>query len=390
MEVATPLRIIQLNLAYDAALSHPHALLAAYHTLSGWSDAMTRAGAAVSVIQRFARNAALERDGVPYSFVSDRLGPTPRPWDRLDLVVEAAADSRPDVVHVNGLMFPGAVAALRRRLPVATALVVQDHSGGVPRVRRWPARGWQERRWRRAYEGVDAVTFTATALARPWIRLGLPRGIRVLEILESSTSMVPLDRDEARAALHLSADPAIVWVGRLNANKDPLTALDALDLAMTRLPQARCWMLFGAGDLLDDVRRRIDGSDTLRARVTLVGAVPATEVATYLSAADIFLSASRHEGSGYALLEAMSCGAVPCVTAIPAFSAIVRDCGVLWIAGDASSCAQAIADLSSRDRQLEQQAVRARFTEALTWDAIARRTIHDYQTLVDERRGSAR
>ena len=45
----------------------------------------------------------------------------------------------------------------------------------------------------------------------------------------------------------------------------------------------------------------------------------------YYGAADVFVSGSHSEGSGYALIEAMSAGVVPVVTDIPSFRAIAGD-----------------------------------------------------------------
>ena len=80
-------------------------------------------------------------------------------------VIAAVADATPDVVHVNGLMFAGAVAALRALLPARTVLVLQDHSGSLPRALPWPLDRLQASRWRDAFRSADACTFTARALA---------------------------------------------------------------------------------------------------------------------------------------------------------------------------------------------------------------------------------
>ena len=70
------MRIVQANAVYDPAAKTPAALLDLYHTLTGWSAAVARAGAEVSVVQRFHAAATLDRDGVRYEFVSD----TEKPW----------------------------------------------------------------------------------------------------------------------------------------------------------------------------------------------------------------------------------------------------------------------------------------------------------------------
>ena len=127
--------------------------------------------------------------GIRYRFIADGARNTPQPWDRPARTVQAVADARPDVVHVNGLIFPGCVRALRAALPSDTAIVLQDHSGAVPRSWPWPLAPLAAGRWQRAFADADACTFTARALAERWHRFGLPTEVPVLEIPEASTSI---------------------------------------------------------------------------------------------------------------------------------------------------------------------------------------------------------
>ena len=131
-------------------------------------------------------------------------------------------------------------------------------------------------------------------------------------------------------------------------------------------------MIYGDAPLEAAVRRRVADTLTLSHRVTLVGAVPHDRIGAYFSAADIFVSGSHHEGSGYSLIEAMACGVMPCVTDIPSFRALTGGQGRLWRVGDSAACASALKDVAARDRESERVAVRRRYAEALSWDAIGR------------------
>ena len=73
-------------------------------------------------------------------------------------------------------------------------------------------------------------------------------------------------------------------------------------------------MIYSEDDLLDAVKERVRRSPSLADRVRLIGAVPHDQMTTFYSAADLFVVGSHHEGSGYALMEACACGAVPVVT----------------------------------------------------------------------------
>ena len=366
------LSVVQVNYAYDKRLTDPDALLDRYFTLTGWSEALGRAGAGpVAVVQQFHRDAAIVRNGVEYSF-------------RRSGIAAAVAARRPDIAHVNGLIFPARTWMLRRALDRRAAIVVQNHSDGGA-VGRTPALRLIGRAARGA---VDAFLFAAAEHAAAWRRTGvIGADQRVYQVMEASTRMRALPRAAARAASGLLGSPAILWVGRLNTNKDPLTVLDAFDRCVPGLPGATLTMFYGTGDLLDDVRARIARSPALRERVHLAGAIPHEQMPASYSAADIFIAGSHHEGSGYSLIEACACGAIPVVTDIPTFRLMTAGAtvGALWATGDAASCARAIADVAGRDLDPERATLAAHFDRVLSWDAVGRRALAIYQEVIATR-----
>jgi len=310
----TPLRIVHANAVYDPSLPTAAALLDRYHTLTEWSAAMAGAGAAVSVVQRFHTPGRLERDGVAYEFVVDSQAPWLLAKAAPAAFVDAVARQSPDLVHVNGLIFPQAVAAIRRAVSSRTAIVAQHHGGEFP-VRGSGLVGlWRRRRWQIGLAAADAVSFTARAQAEPWRQAGVLGAQRVLEIVEAGTTLRAVPRERARAAIRAEGEPLILWVGRLTTNKDPLTVLDGLERALPELPRARVVMVFGDDTLIDAVEARVRGSAVLADRVTLAGQVARDELPNYYASADVFVSGSHAEGSGYALIEALSAGVVPVVT----------------------------------------------------------------------------
>ena len=117
-----------------------------------------------------------------------------------------------------------------------------------------------------------------------------------------------------------------------------------------------------------------------RDRVRLVGAVPHDQMTTFYSAADLFVVGSHHEGSGYALMEACACGAVPVVTDIPTFRLLTGggSIGALWTPGDAADCARALADVGRRDLDAERARLADHFARELSWDAVGRRALEIY------------
>ena len=89
------------------------ALLDRYHTLTEWSTAVAAAGAEVSVVQRFHTAATIERDGIRYEFVTDKQPPWLSTKGAPPPFIDAIVKESPDVIHVNGLIFPQLVAAIR-------------------------------------------------------------------------------------------------------------------------------------------------------------------------------------------------------------------------------------------------------------------------------------
>jgi glycosyltransferase involved in cell wall biosynthesis len=384
------MRVVIVGWAYDSELGDEAAVLGRYATLIGWSEAIRAAGVDdITVVQRFHRQSTLVRNGVTYRFCRDRGGPRLAPWATSPGVTQAVMELRPDLVHVNGLGFPIQTWRLRRRMPAEAALVVQDHASGVPRVApgNWMAPMRNALR-RRAMRSVDAYFFTASEQAEPWQQAGFfGHGQRIVAVAESSTTLRPVARDEARSISGLHGNPAVLWVGRLNANKDPLCIVDACALALAERPDLTLTMVYSGGDLVPAVNHRLTQHPGLAGRVTLVGLVAHDRLAHFYSAADVFVLGSHHEGSGYALIEACACGLPPAVTDIPSFQALTGRgaAGRLWSVGNAHACAAAIVALAA-DPSRERSRVRDHFERALSWEAIGREARAAYEFVVHDRR----
>jgi glycosyltransferase involved in cell wall biosynthesis len=194
----------------------------------------------------------------------------------------------------------------------------------------------------------------------------------------------------ARELTGINGSPALLWVGRLIANKDPLTVLAGFERIIPSCPDARLTMVFGSDDLLPQVKAKLEAVPALACRVRLIGFVPHAELPAYYSAADIFVLGSHHEGSGYALIEACACGTVPVVTSIPSFRTITGAGarGVLWPPDDEVRLAQALLDVASRDLASLRIDVTTHFERELSWPAVARRALEIYADVCERRRRS--
>jgi glycosyltransferase involved in cell wall biosynthesis len=381
------MHIVQVSGAYEADLVTPEALLARYETLGAWSEALLAAGASrATVVQRFARDVEVERGGVRFLFRRDGGRPFPRPWTPLRRLARAVAETQADLVHVNGLVFPAALRGLRKALPAETRLVVQDHaSAGPPRdvVRR--------SLWRSGLRAADAFLFTAREQADPWRAAGLIRAAQAVhEVPEASRAVQPRAYAEAREESRLAGEPAVVWVGHLDGNKDPMTVLEGFAQALADLPRAFLTLVFRGEALRRTIEARLAADAVLAAHVALRGTVPPSEMSTLLSAADVFVLGSHKEGSGYALMEAMACGALPVVTDIPPHRVLTgggtlgRPSEVpplLWPVGDAAALRHVLARLGRRHLGPLRAAARAHFERELSWLAVGRRALAAYRAV---------
>ncbi len=234
----------------------------------------------------------------------------------------------PDVVLVQGLIFPLQVIALRMKLGKRCVLLLQ-HQGEAPFRRK---RAFQKL----ADRSVNGYLFTSKGNAEEWLAAGVIRDEgKCFEIPDASVDFIPLDKAASRFRTGMGPGPNYLWVGRLNANKDPVTVLTAFGEHATRNDKSRLYMIYQSGDLVDHVKEIIEGSPALKNAVTLVGKKEHAELPHWYSAADYYISASHREGGSYALTEAMACGCIPIISAIPSSLKAIGLTGYQFVPGDA-------------------------------------------------------
>jgi glycosyltransferase involved in cell wall biosynthesis len=294
----------------------------------------------------------------------------------------AVRAAKPQIVHVNGVVFPGWLRSLRRELPADIRMVVQDHGGWDPSR----ASLWSRLRIRRGLAIVDAVLVSSPGHAAEWRATSVvPAGVSICDVMEASTDLRPLPTRDARARSGVTGNPAILWVGRLVEGKDPLTMLEGFALCLNVCPDATLSLVFGAETMWERVRERIERDPKLAAHVRVIGGVPAGDMSAYYSAADIYVSASRREGSGYAAIEAMACGAAPVLTDIPSFRVLTDRgrVGALWECGKPQSLCDALSTIAAESREPLRRKVLAHFASALSWEVVGKRALDIYRAVCD-------
>jgi glycosyltransferase involved in cell wall biosynthesis len=368
----TALHVAQVSFFVDPQGRDPRALLEAWPSLVDVAQAPHAAGVRVSVLQASSRAASFAAAGVDYHF----LVPPPRgALAGAAAVRELLAALRPDVLHVHGLGFPGDVAALAAAAP-ALPILLQDHADRPPR---W----WRRGPWRRGFAAAAGIAFCARAQAEPFRRAGLiGTRQRIYEIPESTSRFTPGDQALARRATGIAGDPCLLWVGHLDANKDPLTVLRGFSAARAQLPQAQLWCYFGSAPLRAAVERHIAADPALRDCVHLAGSVPHAHIEQAMRAADLFVLGSHREGSGYALIEALACALPPVVTDIPSFRALVgARAGALWACDDPRAFCAALLRVAGEPRAAARAAAAAQFAGELSFAAVGRKLRAAYEEL---------
>ena len=380
------MHVAQISFFNDPEGRAPARLLEAWPSLVDVADAAASAGVRVSVLQASIHTHRLTRHEVPYHFLP--FGRAPGAEVHRAELAELLQALAPDVFHVHGLGFVRDVPLLARLAP-HTPILLQDHADRPPPL-------WRRGSWRAGFGAAAAVMFCAREQAAPFGRAGLVHArMKVFEVPESTSRFAPGDRLRARRVTALQGDPAVLWVGHLDENKDPLTVLDGIRAAARELPRLQLHCCFGTAPLLHAVEERIARDRALRPRVRLLGRVPHERVQQLMRAADLFVLGSHREGSGYSLIEALACGLPPVVTDIPSFRALTgagstlpRDgsIGALWPRGDAGALCEKLIAAAAQPRARIRAAACEFFGKELSFEAVGRKLAAAYQDLAERGR----
>ena len=304
---------------------------------------------------------------VPYRRV--RCGADVSPRMARD-VIRAVRAERPDLLHTHLVHADvyGAIAARALRVPYLSTRHNDDRYllGPFRYVDRVFARGA-----RRLIAISEAVReFLLAAGHDPAKLVTIHYG---LDELPSAASEV---RPEAAG---IPADvPLLLAAGRLIAQKDHATLLEAFARVGERHPRARLAIL-GSGPLEGEIEAQIRAR-SLDETVVLPGR---QEIRDWLERADVFVHTSRWEGFGIVLLEAMLASLPIVATRVSAVPEVVADgdTGALVEPGDAAGLAAAVDRLLSDPDEARRlgAAGRARALEEFSVARMAERTLAVYR-----------
>lgn len=275
----------------------------------------------------------------------------------------------PDIVFVNGFIFPFQIIQLKKTLGNDVKIIV------LHRAER-PFNGIKRYLQKQADNEVNAYLFASNEFGKDWIMKGIIKDPgKIHEVMQSSSIFYPGDRTTAKKILNINDHPAFLWVGRLDANKDPLTVIKAFIKYLLFHPSAKLYMIYQEDELLPDVKKIIHTNRNLTDSIVLVGAIEHTQLQNWYNAADFFISGSHYEGSGIAVCEAMSCGCIPIITDILSFRSMTGPgkCGLLYQPGNTEDLLSTLQKTDAMNMELEREKTINQFKEELSFEAIRKK-----------------
>ena len=274
---------------------------------------------------------------------------------------------KPDIVFVHGMHYPLQILQLRIALNKKTKIIVQNHAEK-------PGNGYTRLLQKLADASIDAYLFTALQMSEAWIKQGIIKDRKkIYEVMEASSVFGPMEKSEAKKFTGATGDPVVLWVGRLDQNKDPVTVIKGFLKFANEHRTARLYMIYHTDELLAQIKKLLADAGNKKDSVVLTGKVPHEKMSYWYNSADFIISGSHYEGSGVAVCEAMSCGCIPIVTKILSFQKITNDgeCGLLYEPGNEEELLSALFQSMKINLQQEREKVFRQFHSALSFEAIA-------------------
>lgn len=330
----------------------------------------------VIIIEQISYEGEISVEHVGYHFFKSKRRPVHISFKMLRFIKK----NKPLVILIQGLLFPLEIIVLRLMLDKHIILIAQHHG-------ELPCKGVKSVFQRIADRCISAYLFTSLDNAKSWVDQKIIPGYhKCFEVLEASTCFERQDRNQSRQKVGMKGENNFLWVGRLNANKDPVTVLVAFEDYLSICDEAKLYMIYQDESLLSELRTIITTNPELSKAVFLLGKRPHEELPVWYSAADFYVSGSHREGSGFALLEAMACGCIPVVTNIPSFRKITANgkYGFLYEPGDAHGLSHTLHALHQADRDKFSEEILQYFNEELSFQSIADRLCAVCEHMISE------
>jgi len=313
-------------------------------------------------IERINYEGEYDQQGVHYFFINLRRKIVRFPF-RMHRLIKRL---KPDVVFINGFIFPLQIIQLRLKSGRAVKIIVLHRAEK-------PFKGVKGYLQRLADKCVDAYMFASSEFGNEWERTINKRKIH--EVIQASSVFRVMNKEQAKSITNADGYPVFLWVGRLDSNKDPITVITAFLNFLKDQPTAKLYMIYHGDDLLPKLKAMISANKKAEDAVRLVGRIPHQQMQEWYNSSHFIISGSHYEGGGTSVSEAMSCGCIPVITNIPSFRKITGPgkCGLLYQPGNEKELLNILLKTKELDLEMERKKVLQQFHEELSFDAIARK-----------------
>jgi teichuronic acid biosynthesis glycosyltransferase TuaC len=293
---------------------------------------------------------------------------------------EYVADFRPDVV-LSYCIYPDAFAAISVARKLGVPVIAGARGSDLLRI----SDAFTRHQIKRALQWCDYVIAVSSELISKAVELGACKDrTRVIPNGCETSIFFPAERDEAKRELALpNGCQLVTFVGRLVRLKglsELLTAFKSLLGAHPSLVLA----CIGDGPLMPELRE-LCATMGIQDRVYFTGNLPATAVARWLAASDLFCLPSHSEGCPSAVIEALACGRPVVATDVGGIPDLIRpSCGILVPPKNSGALQSAIGKALSTDWDALE--ISRSFTR--TWRDVAAETYSVCEELLSDVNGT--
>ncbi len=189
-------------------------------------------------------------------------------------------------------------------------------------------------------------------------KYGVDAPVTVIPTPVDLDNYVDLCPEQIRRQLGLETAEILLYLGRLSEEKDLEFLLEAFAYIAARRPMAHL-LLIGKGPIENQLRKQAERLN-ITPRVRFTGAIPFSDVAHYVAAADLFVFSSRVETQGLVLVEAMAAGTPIVAVECPSSRDILSAGGGMIVSGNEAEFALAVVQLLEDPQRMQTLSCEAR------------------------------
>jgi glycosyltransferase involved in cell wall biosynthesis len=220
---------------------------------------------------------------------------------------------KPDIIHAHYTTSGGLAALVTGFHPAVLTVHGSDLINGVKSIIWKPL-------LKKIFSYTDCINVVSQELEEIAISLGINRG--KIEVFSPGIDTQKFMFSE-RPQITQTSLLKLICTRRIESVYDHPVILNALVILKEK--RIRFQMTFaGDGSLLDEIKTLTDHLG-LRDSVNFMGSMPNDKLPELLAQNDIYLSASKWDGTSLSLMEAMACGLFPIVSDINSNSAWIQD-----------------------------------------------------------------